>query len=114
MSFGSNRSSACARDRGASGAHTPTAAREQPSLGDELHPAGDRVDRDHAQLRVATDYRCQDIGDSADDGNAVSEQQRPLVAELRTAPEGDDELSRGCIMVAVRRNLLCISNLDYH
>jgi hypothetical protein len=38
--------------------------------------------------------RRSDVGNARDDGHAVRQQQRPLVAELRTATEDDDQLRR--------------------
>jgi hypothetical protein len=38
--------------------------------------------------------RRDDVGDTGDHRHAAGEQHRPLVAELRTAAEGDDELRR--------------------
>jgi hypothetical protein len=38
------------------------------------------------------DGRRNEEGDTADDGNAVGEQQRPLVAELSAAAEDDEVL----------------------
>jgi hypothetical protein len=70
-----------------------TAPREQPCLDDELNAAGGRVDREHAQRRLA-DGRHDDERDTEKDRRAVGEQQRPLIAELRAAAEGDDELRR--------------------
>jgi hypothetical protein len=70
-----------------------TAPREQPGLDDEFHSPGGRVDRNHPQLRIVRG-RPNDEDDAAEDGHAVGEQQRPLVTELRTAAQDDDELRR--------------------
>jgi general stress protein YciG len=87
---GSRLRSGCGR----AGGQAAAPPRQQPGLDDELRPAGNRLDREHAQLRIVGGNRGQDEGDAADDGRAVGEQERPQIAKQRTAAQDDDELRR--------------------